>query len=63
MSGHNRTKKDGQRTEKAAKRLEPGFEQPVLAAESKQRAQDVSNFTDGQTAGPDAKRKQRPERG
>jgi hypothetical protein len=63
MSGHNRKKKDGNRSEKAARERKRDFEQPILAAESKQRGQDVSNFTDGQTAGPDWKRKVRQERG
>jgi hypothetical protein len=63
MSGHNRTKKDGRRPEPAAKRRKQDFEQPVLGAETKQRGQDVSNFTDGQIAGPDWKRKVRQERG
>ena len=63
MSGHNRTKKDGRRTEKAARRRNRDVEQPVLAAETKQGGQDISNFTDGQIAGPDWKRKERPERG
>ena len=63
MSGHNRKKKDGNRTEKEARARKRDFEQPVLAAERKQRGQDVSNFTDGQIAGPDWKRKERQERG
>ena len=63
MSGHNRKKKDGHRTEKEAAARKRDFEQPVLASESKQRGQDVSNFTDGQIAGPDWKRKVRQERG
>jgi hypothetical protein len=64
MSGHNRRKKkDGHRTEKDARARQRDFEQPILGAESKQRGQDVSNFTDGQVAGPDWKRKERPERG
>jgi hypothetical protein len=63
MSGHNRKKRDGHRTEKAARARKRDFEQPILAAEAKQRGQDVSNFTDGQIAGPDWKRKERQERG
>jgi hypothetical protein len=63
MSGHNRKKKDGHRTEKQAQARKRDFEQPILAAETKQRGQDVSNFTDGQIAGPDWKRKERQERG
>lgn len=63
MSGHNRKKKDGQRSEKQSSARKRDFEQPVLNAERKQRAQDVSNLTDGQIAGPDWKRKDRQERG
>jgi hypothetical protein len=63
MSGHNRKKKDHARTEKAAERRKRDFDQPVLGSETKQRGQDVSNFTDGNIAGPDWKRKDRQERG
>lgn len=63
MSGSNRKKKDGTRTEKAAPARQRDFEQPILNAETKQRSQDVSNLTDGNVAGPDWKRKVRQERG
>jgi hypothetical protein len=63
MSGHNRKKKDGERSDKRSSARRRDFEQPILNAEQKQRAQDVSNLTDGQIAGPDWKRKERQERG
>jgi len=63
MSGHNRDKKDGRRTEKRSKRRQKDFEQPVVGSVTPSRAQDVSNLTDGGIAGPDWKRKDRPERG
>jgi hypothetical protein len=63
VSGHNRKKNDGRRKEKQTRARKRDFEQPILAAESKQRGQDTSNFTDGQIAGPDWKRKERSERG
>ena len=63
MSGHNRKKKDGRRTEKQSSARKREFEQPVLGSVTKQRAQDTSNLTDGNLAGPDWKRKDRPERG
>ena len=63
MAGQNRKKKDGQRSEKQSGARKRDFEQPILNAEQKQRAQDVSNLTDGQMAGPDWKRKERQERG
>ena len=62
MSGENRQKKDGRRTEKQSSARKRDFEQPILGSETKQRGQDTSNFTDGQIAGPDSKRKDRPER-
>jgi hypothetical protein len=63
MSGAHRKKKDDQRSDKAAQARKRDFEQPILNAETKQRSQDVSNLTDGDTAGPDWKRKVRQERG
>jgi hypothetical protein len=63
MSGHNRKKDDGVRKEKATKARKRDFEQPILASETAQRGMDTSNFTDGQIAGPDWKRKVRSERG
>ncbi len=62
MSGHNRSKKDGERKEKQTRARKRDFEQPILGSESKERGQATSNFTDGQMAGPDWKRKvRRPE--
>lgn len=63
MSGHNRAKNNGQRKEKQVKARRRDFEQPVVGAEHKQSARDTSNFTDGEIAGPDWKRKLRSERG
>jgi hypothetical protein len=63
MSGHNRQKKNGRRTEKQSSARKRDFEQPVLGSVTRQRGQDTSNFTDGEIAGPDWKRKDRPERG
>ena len=63
MSGDKRAKKDGMRKEKKMRARRRDFEQPVLGSESKERGSAVSNFTDGELAGPDWKRKDRPERG
>ena len=63
MSGHDRKKKDGRRKDKMTAARKQDFEQPILGAESKQHGQDTSNFTDGQLAGPDSKRKEHLERG
>jgi hypothetical protein len=63
MSGHNRQKKDGARTDKQSRQRKRDFEQPVVGSVTKQRAQDTSNLTDGQIAGPNWKRKDRAERG
>jgi hypothetical protein len=57
MSGHNRARKDGRRTEKATAQRKRDFEQPVLGPVTKERAQATSNLTDGEIAGPDWKRK------
>ena len=62
MSGHNRKKKDQGRKEKQTAARKRDFEQPILGSESKERGDATSNFTDGQIAGPDWKRKDRPER-
>jgi hypothetical protein len=35
----------------------PDFEQPIVRAVSPQAARDTSNFTDGEIAGPDWRRK------
>ena len=63
MSGQNRRKKDGVRKDKQTSARKRDFDQPVLGAVAKQRGQDTSNFTDGEIAGPDWKRKNRQERG
>jgi hypothetical protein len=62
MSGHNRKKNDHGRKEKQTAARKRDFEQPILGSESKERGDATSNFTDGQIAGPDWKRKDRPER-
>lgn len=63
MSGHNRKKKDGGRKEKQTSARKRDFEQPILGSVTRQRGQDVSNFTDGEIAGPDWKKKGRQGRG
>jgi hypothetical protein len=63
MSGHNRTKKAGARTEKKSAARKRDFDQAIVGSESKLPGRAVSNFTDGNIAGPDWKRKQRSERG
>ena len=58
MSGEKRLKKDGQRKEKQTRARKQDFEQPVVGAErAPQRAQDTSNFTDEEIAGPNWKEK------
>jgi hypothetical protein len=57
VSGDKQQKKDGGRKEKKAKARKRDFEQPIRGAVSPQRAQDTSNFTDGEIAGPDWKEK------
>lgn len=63
MSGRNRHKNDGRRKEKQVKARRHDFDQPVVGAVTKQQGRDISNFTDGEIAGPDWKRKLRSERG
>jgi hypothetical protein len=63
MSGQKHRKKDGQRQDKQSSRRQRDFEQPVAGSVTRERAQDVSNLTDGGNAGPDWKRKERQERG
>jgi hypothetical protein len=62
VSGDNQKKKDGGRKDKQSQDRRRDFEQPVVGSVTKQRAQDTSNLTDGNIAGPDWKRKVR-ERG
>ena len=62
MSGHKQHKKDGARKEKQVRARQEDFDQPIVGAVSKQQGRDVSNFTDGEIAGPDSKKKLR-ERG
>jgi hypothetical protein len=59
VSGHKQRKNDGGRKDKQTKARERDFEQPIRGAESPQRAQDTSNFTDGEIAGPNWKEKLR----
>ena len=53
MSGHTHRKKDGQRTEHQTRRRNSSRGQPVMRSVTRERGQDVSNFTDGEVAGPD----------
>lgn len=62
MSGHKQHKKHGGRKDKQSRARRPDFEQPVVGAVRPQQARDTSNFTDGEIAGPDWRRKLR-ERG
>jgi hypothetical protein len=63
MSGHKQKKKDHQRQDKPTSRRQHDFEQAVVGSVTRQRAQDVSNLTDGDIAGPDWKHKSRTDRG
>jgi hypothetical protein len=62
MSGHNRKKKDGERQDSKIKARQRDFEQPVIGAVTPQSGRDTSNFTDGDIAGPDWRRKLRAKR-
>jgi hypothetical protein len=53
MSGDKQRKKDHERKEHATKRRQRDFEQPVAGSVTPERGQAVSNFTDGDIAGPD----------
>jgi hypothetical protein len=57
MSGDKQLKKDGHRKDKKHKARKRDFEQPIVGAIAPQRAQDTSNFTDGDIAGADWKKK------
>lgn len=59
MSGHKQHKKDGQRKEKKMRARRQAFEQPIVGSVTRQRAQDTSNLTDGEIAGPNWKDKVR----
>jgi hypothetical protein len=59
MSGHKQHKKDGQRKEKKMHARRQAFEQPIVGSVTRQRAQDTSNLTDGEIAGPNWKEKVR----
>jgi len=61
MSGQNRAKKAGARPDKKSAARKRDFEQPIVGSDTKQPGRDISNFTDGNIAGPDWKRKQRSE--
>lgn len=60
MSGQNRLKKDGGRKEKKTQARKRDFEQPIVGAATRQRAQDTSNFDGPEIAGKDRKESQRP---
>jgi hypothetical protein len=55
MAGHKQHKKDHARKEHAVARRRRDFGQPIARAETPERAQATSNFTDGETAGGDRK--------
>ena len=55
MAGKKQNKKAGARKEHSVDRRQRDFEQPIAKAVAPERAQDVSNFTDGEIAGPDHK--------
>jgi hypothetical protein len=55
VSGDKQLKKDGGRKEKKAQARKRDFEQPIARAVAPQKAQDTSNFTDGEIAGKDWK--------
>jgi hypothetical protein len=55
VSGHKQLKKDGERTEKKTQARKRDAEQPVVGSVTPQRAQDTSNLTDGDVAGPNWK--------
>jgi hypothetical protein len=59
VSGQKQHKKDGERKEKQTKARKQDFEQPVVGSVTRQRAQDTSNLTDGNIAGPNWKEKVR----
>jgi hypothetical protein len=53
MSGDKQRKKDHERKEHKVKRRQRDFEQPITRSVTPERGQAVSNFTDGEIAGPD----------
>jgi hypothetical protein len=55
MAGNKQQKKAGARKEHAVERRQRDFEQPIAKSVAPERAVDVSNFTDGEIAGPDHK--------
>ena len=55
MAGNKQRKKAGARKEHAVERRQRDFEQPIAKSVEPQRAVDVTNFTDGEIAGPDHK--------
>ena len=59
MSGHKQHKKNGARKEKQVRARHADLDQPISGAVSKQQGRDVSNFTDGEIAGPDWRKKLR----
>jgi hypothetical protein len=59
VSGQKQLKKNGHRKEKQTKARSRDFEQPVVGSVTRQRAQDISNLTDGNIAGPNWKEKVR----
>jgi hypothetical protein len=55
MSDKHRQKKDGRRKDKMEKARREDFKQPMLRSVTPERAQDVSNLTDGDLAPSDHK--------
>jgi hypothetical protein len=62
VSGRKHHKKDRGRKDAKAQARRQDFEQPVVGAVRPQPARDTSNFTDGEMAGPDWRRKLREHR-
>ena len=61
MSGQKQLKKDGERKDKRSKSRQADFEQPIVGSVTPQRAQDTSNFTDGDIAGAGSEQQSRNE--
>jgi hypothetical protein len=55
MSGHKQLKKDGSRKGKKTQARKRDFEQPIVGADSPQRAQDTKNFSDDDVEGEERK--------
>jgi hypothetical protein len=60
VSGEKQLKKDGGRKEKKTQARKRDFEQPIARAAAPQKAQDTSNFTDGEIGEKDWKETRHP---